>query len=205
MKIRSISFDTSFLLKDSILIDDAIKKIEDDGIPCFITKTVVSELDQLKIWGRITDKDLNRAIKRYKRVHTTVIDFKNRLLSNGFGKMCTTSMEKYHGIKPEDIVNDCNILVSTLKNGVDLFLSEDFHFTSRITKEVINEISNAACSEFHMMCDTHLYSVDVKTFLEAYNNGDLNLEIVESRIKNITKKGKRFDNFQQFVLLINIF
>ena len=195
MKIRSISFDTSFLLKDNILVDAVVKKLAQEYIPCFITSTVVSELEQLKIWGRITEKDYMKAIKRWKHTHATVIDFKNRLLSNAFGKVCMISMEKYHGVKPEDIVNDCSILVSTLKNGVDVFLSEDFHFTSKITKEVVNEVSHAACSEFHMMCDTHLYSLDTETFLEAYQKGNIDLEIVESRFQNIRKNGKRLYSF----------
>lgn len=195
MKIRSVSFDTSFLLKDNILVDTVVKKLAHDYIPCFITSTVVSELEQLKIWGRITEKEYKKAMKRWKHTHATAIDFKNRLLSDAFGKACMISMEKHHGVKPEDIVNDCSILVSTLKNGVDVFLSEDFHFTSKITKEVVDEVSHVACSEFHMMCDTHLYSLDTETFLEAYQKGSIDLEIVEARLQSIRKKGKRLHSF----------
>jgi len=191
MKIRGVSFDTSFLLKDNIVVDPVISKLAHDYIPCFITSTVVSELEQLKVFGRITKEDYKKASKRWKHTHATVIDFKNRLLSDAFGKACMMSMEKHHGVKPKDIINDCNILVSTLKNGVDIFLSEDFHFTSRVTKEVVDEVSDAACSEYHMMCDTHLYSVNAETFLKAYQNGSINLELVESRLQNIQKKGKR--------------
>lgn len=195
MKIRSVSFDTSFLLKDNILVDTVIKKLAHDYIPCFITSTVVSELEQLKVFGRITKEDYKKASKRWKHTHATVIDFKNRLLSDAFGKACMISMGKHHGVKPKDIVNDCNILVSTMKNGVDLFLSEDFHFTSKITKDVVDEVSHAACSEYHMMCDTHLYSVNADTFLEAYRNGSIDLEIVEARLQSIRKKGKRLHSF----------
>jgi len=195
MKIRSVSFDTSFLLKDNILVDTVVKKLAHDYIPCFITSTVVSELEQLKIWGRITEKEYKKAMKRWKHTHATAIDFKNRLLSDAFGKACMISMEKHHGVKPEDIVNDCSILVSTLKNDVDVFLSEDFHFTSKITKEVVDEVSHVACSEFHMMCDTHLYSLDNETFLEAYQKGSIDLEIVEARLQSIRKKGKRLHSF----------
>ena len=195
MKIRSVSFDTSFLLKDNIFVDTVINKLAHDFIPCFITSTVVSELEQLKVFGRITKEDYKKASNRWKHTHATVIDFKNRLLSDAFGKACMMSMEKHHGVKPKDIVNDCNILVSTLKNGVDIFLSEDFHFTSRVTKEVVDEVSDAACSEYHMMCDTHLYSVDAKTFLEAYQNGSIDLEVVESRLQNVRKKGKRLHSY----------
>jgi len=37
MKIRSVSFDTSFLIKDTILVDTVIKKLAHDYIPCFVT------------------------------------------------------------------------------------------------------------------------------------------------------------------------
>ena len=195
MKIRSVSFDTSFLLKDTILVDIVVKKLTHDYIPCFITSTVISELEQLKVFGRITEKDYKKASKRWRLTHAKVIDFKNRLLSDAFGKTCIMSMEKHHGVKQKDIVNDCNILVSTLKNGVDVFLSEDFHFTSKITKEVVDEVSNTACSDYHMMCNTHLYSVNAETFLNAYQNGSIDLEIIEERLRSVRKKGKRLHPF----------
>jgi hypothetical protein len=191
MKVRSVSFDTSFLLHNKPSIDNVVKLLERDNIPCFITTTVVSELEQLKIWGRISKLDYKLAIKRWKKSHATVIDFKNRLLSDAFGKVCIRSMETYHGVSKEDIVNDCNILVSTLKNGVDLFLSEDFHFTSEITKEVIDEVTSAACTEFHQMCDSIIYSVDADTFLDAYKDGNINLDVVKAHIKSIRKSRKR--------------
>ena len=190
MIIRSVSFDTSFLLKNNVLVDKIVKKLAKKNVPCFITSTVISELEQLKIWGRITEKDYKKAMKRWKHSHAKLIDFKNRLLSDDLGKACIISMEQHHGVKPEDIINDCNILVTTLKNGVDVFLSEDYHFTSKITREVVNELSNKACSEYDMMCDTNLYSVNSETFLAAYNNGDLNLDIVKSRLKNIRKDSR---------------
>lgn len=191
MQIRSVSFDTSFLLKDDPLVDKIVKKLTRDHIACYVTATVVSELEQLKIWGRITSSVHKRAINRWKRTHASIIDFRNRLLSDAFGKACIRSMEKHHGVSDLDIVNDCNILVSTLKNGVDLFLSEDFHFTSKITRKVIDEVKSTACTEFHQMCDSILYAVDTKTFFEAYDNSQINLGIVESRIKSIQKNKKR--------------
>jgi rRNA-processing protein FCF1 len=190
MKIRSVSFDTSFLLKDDSNVDNVIKALSHDLISCFITSTVVSELEQLKIWGRITKDDYKRAIRRWKRAHATVIDFKNRLLSNAFGRECMRSMIKHHGVKSEDITNDCSILVSALKNGIDLFISEDYHFTSKITHEVMDEVKNAACTEYHQMCNSFMYSIDAETFLEAYNNGNIDINIVKSRLKEIRKKGK---------------
>ena len=191
MQVRSVSFDTSFLLNNDPQVDKVIKILSHDNIACFITSTVVSELEQLKIWGRITKSEYKQAIKRWKLSNATIIDFRNRLLSNAFGRACINSMEKHHGVKAEDIANDCNILVSTLKNGVDLFLSQDFHFTSKITKDVIDEISSAACSEYHIMCNSMLYSVDTTTFLDAYNYGQIDLNIVRSKMKSIKKNGKR--------------
>jgi len=190
--LRSISFDTSFLLKDSSLVDGIIKVLKKDGINCYITSTVVSEIEQLKIWGRITKNEYQKVMKRWNSLKPDVIDFKNRFLSDGFGKTCVKSMEEHHGVKPKDIINDCSILVTTLKNGIDIFLSEDYHFTSKITEEVISEIKNLACTEFHMMCGPTLYNLDSKTFLEAYNNKKIDIDIIENNVKLIKKSKKNF-------------
>jgi len=56
---------------------------------------------------------------------------------------------------------------------------------------VIHEITNAACSEYHQMCDAMLYSIDSKTFIEAYLKGAIDLDIIKSRLQIIQKKGKR--------------
>jgi rRNA-processing protein FCF1 len=187
LQIRTVSFDTSFLLKDDLFVDRVIDALTRDHIACFVTATVASELEQLKIWGRITESTHKRAIKRWTHAHASVIDFKNRLLSDALGQACIRSMEN-HGFPGNHVVNDCNILVSSLKNGVDLFLSEDFHFTSPITKEVINEVKSAACVEYHLMCDSKLYSIDTRTFLESYSKGTIDLDIVRSRIHRTQKK-----------------
>lgn len=191
MQIRSVSFDTSFLLKDDSFVDRIIDLLVRDHIACFVTATVASELEQLKVWGRITNSTYKKAMKRLTHARATVIDFKNRLLADAFGRTCIRSMEDHHGVSSVDIINDCSIIVSALKNGVDLFLSEDFHFTSAITKEVISEVKSAACTEYHQMCDTMMYSIDTRTFLEAYQNSAIDLDIVRSRIQMIRKKEKR--------------
>ena len=188
--VRSVSFDTSFLLKDKSEIDQCIKHISNDHIPCFLTSTVVSELEQLKIWGRITTQQHKKAISRWKKTHGQIIDFKNRLLSDAFAKKCMLSMKKHHGVTEQDIANDCSILVSTLKHGVDVFLSEDFHFTSKITQQVIDEVKHAACTEFHQMCDTELYAMNAETFLISYDHERIDVELIESLMKNIRKTGK---------------
>jgi hypothetical protein len=178
--IRSVSFDTSFLLKDDSFVDRVIDALARDYIACFVTATVASELEQLKIWGRITESTHKKAIKRWTHAHATVIDFKNRLLFVALGQACVHSMEAY-GVPGNHVINDCNILVSALKNGVDLFLSEDFHFTSAITKEVIKKVKSAACNEYHLMCATSLYSINTRTFLEAYSPGYIDLDVVRLR------------------------
>jgi hypothetical protein len=187
LQIRSVSFDTSFLLKDDLFIDQVIKTLARDRIPCFVTATVASELEQLKIWGRITESTYKRATKHLIHVHATVIDFRNRLLSDALGNACLRSMQD-HGIDANHVVNDCTILVSNLKNGVDLFLSEDYHFTSAITKEVIDEIQSVACSEYFLMCDSQLYSIDAKTFLKTYFNKSIDLEVIQSLMDKRQKK-----------------
>lgn len=198
MNVRSVSFDTSFLLKNSSLIDTVIKKLDRDNIKCFVTSTVASELEQLKVWGRISSSDYHDAMRRWKRSRATVIDFKNRLLSDALGKSCLISMEKHMGTKPSDIANDCGILISLLKNGIDVFLSEDFHFTSAITRDVVDNVKHAACTEYHMMCDSLLYSVDSQTFHTAYQNGKIDLDIVQSRMLPIRKSGKLLRGQEDF-------
>lgn len=188
LQIRTVSFDTSFLLKNDSFVDRVIDVLARDQIACFVTATVASEVEQLKIWGRITESAYKKVIKRWTHAHATIIDFKNRLLSNAMGQACIRSMED-HGVHA-NVVNDCNILVSGLKNGIDLFLSEDFHFTSAITKEVVNEVKSAACAEYHLMCNSRLFSIDTRTFLEAYSKGTIDLDIVRSRIQRIRKNNR---------------
>lgn len=187
MQIRSVSFDTSFLLNNDPIVDRIIDVIARDHIPCYITTTVASELEQLKIFGRVTEATHKSAMKRWKHSHATVIDFKNRLLSDALGQACMHSMQQ-HGVPADHVINDCNILVSTLKNGVDLFLSQDFHFTSAITRQVISEIQHAACSEYSLMCGSTLYSIDSKTFVDAYSKGTIDLDILSAHLQRIKNK-----------------
>ena len=189
--IRSISFDTSFLIKDNYHIDEVIKKISKDKIRCFITSTVISELEQLKIWGRISFDEWKKAFIKINKLNGEIIDFKNRLLSDGFGRVCMKSMKIHHGIEEKDIKNDCNIITTTLKKGIDFILSQDYHFTSKITKDVISDITHAACKEFSLMCNSNIYMSDSKVFLEAYDNGMIDIDIIESNMKSIKKSGKR--------------
>ena len=186
-QIRSVSFDTSFLLKDDSLVDTVIRTLAHDRIPCFITATVASEIEHLPVWGRIPESSHRKAMKRWASAHATVIDFKNRLVSDTLGQACLRSMQD-HGVDPKHVMNDCTILVSTLKNGVDLFLSEDYHFTSAITKEVIDDVKSQACSEYFLMCDSRLFSLDTRTFLKAYAKGIIDLDVVRTRMNYAEKK-----------------
>jgi rRNA-processing protein FCF1 len=190
-EIRSISFDTSFLLKDDPAVDKTIKMLKKDKIPSFITTTVVDELEKLKIYGRIEPEVYNKATARWKRVYSKVIDFRNRFLSKAVTNQCVVSMQEHHGVDPKNIVNDCNILMTGLKHGIDLFLSEDFHFTSKITDEVLKDVKHTACTEYRQMCAEDLYSIDTITFLKAYESGAIDMEIIKSMKKSIKKPGKR--------------
>lgn len=188
--VRSVSFDTSFLLKEKPEIDKVLKELKRDQINCFITSTVLSELEFLKNYGRINAQLYELAMSRWKHVGGKIIDFKNRFLSNEIMRQCVESMGKHHGVSKHDIINDCNILVTSLKNGVDLFISEDFHFTSIITIEVLHDVTNNACVEYFQMCGEEMHCVDTLTFLEAYNHGEIDLEIVAALKLNIRKPGK---------------
>jgi hypothetical protein len=198
MLVRSVSFDSSFLLHYKPSVDSVIKLLAKDNIPCFITSTVLSEIERLKVFGRISEDVYKHALVRWNRVHATVIDFKNRLLSDTYSNQCLRSMEKYHGAEGKHVANDCKILVSNLKNGVDIFLSEDYHFTSKITKKVVNDVKNIACTEFHQMCNSILYNIDAKTFLKAYDGGEIDVNVIESSLRSIKKPGKEFDNRKDY-------
>lgn len=181
--LRSVSFDTSFLLRDTQNVDAIIKTLAHHHIPSFITATVLSELEQLKIWGRITPTTYKIAMKRVKTSQATVIDFTNRLLADAFGAACTRSMEHHLGVRSDHVVNDCRIMITTLKNGVNLFLSEDYHFTSPFTPDVVTEITNNACSEYHQLCTTNLFCLNATTFLKVYTDGALDLDKLHNKPK----------------------
>ncbi len=185
-----MSFDTSFLLKDDPKVDKVIKKLRHDVIPCFITATVRSELELLWVNGRINESIYKKALSRSQRVSAKVIDFKNRLLSAEFVRACQKSMAEHHGVKPDNIVNDCKIIVIGLKKGIDIFLSEDFHFTSKITDKVMKDVTSSACREYRQMCDDELHSLDTKTFLKVYDNGKLDLKMLQSYRQSIKKPEK---------------
>jgi len=189
--IRSVSFDTSFLLKLWPAVDKSLKLLGRDMVPCFVTSTVLSELEQLKVWRRIEPEIYHLAMQRWHRVGAKPIDFHNRLLESEIGKQCLLSMEAHHGVKKDDIQNDCSIVVQALEGHVDVFLSEDFHFTSRITTDVIDDIEHGACREFHMMCADELHAMNATTFLRVYARRAIDLELLQSLMQGVRKPGKR--------------
>ncbi|MBI4999993.1 MAG: hypothetical protein HZB92_00480 [Euryarchaeota archaeon] len=152
-EVRSISFDTSFLLRPSSTVDRIIKNLRRDRVPCFITTTVVSELEQLKVWGRISEAEYVLAMSRWKRTGARVIDFKNHVYSSLLNQECIASMGEEHGVSKRDIANDCNIIVTALKNGVDFFLSEDYQFISKVTEAVPAKMESSACTEYRQICE----------------------------------------------------
>jgi hypothetical protein len=171
--VRSVSFDTSFLLRDSSRVDVIIKTLVRHQVPTFITATVLSELEHLKLWGRIPPTTYTMAMKRVRTSKASVIDFKNRLLADAFGAACTRSMEEHLGVAPDAVVNDCRIMVTALKQGVGVFLSEDYHFISDKSATVVTDVAHAACSEFGQLCTTGLYSIDADAFIKRYHDGTL--------------------------------
>lgn len=189
-EVRSASFDTSFLLKLDPSVDKALKLLSQDGIPCFVTGTVLSEIEQLKAWGRIPPGQYRLAMARWHRVGAKPINFKNRLLATDMGRRCMVSMEQYHGVKASEVQNDCSLIVAALTNGVDLFLSEDWHITSRVTDEVLRDITDGGCSEYGIMCAGHIHAISAKVFLEVYSHRSLNLDRLEDLRRDIRKPGK---------------
>jgi hypothetical protein len=174
--IRSVSFDTSFLLNKDPDVEIVLKKLKQARIECYVTSTVLTELDALRMNYRINEETYQKAMKRWNVVNARVIDFKNRIVTSELNRKCQQAMGKHHDINPERIVNDCKILVVGLKNGVDLFLSEDLHFISKITDNVLKEIRSNACREYHLMCDKELFGVNTRMFLLAFNEGEFDLE-----------------------------
>jgi len=190
--VRSISFDTCFLLRNDPLIDRVLKMLRKDGIPCFVTSTVISEMEQLKVWGRVSEREFIKGMSRWRNVNAKVIDFRNSLLTSALHQECTLTMEKYHGVNESDIRNDCNIIITNLKNGIDFFLSEDYHFTSRVTDDALEEMTSHTCTEFKQICGEDLYCLNAAAFVRVYERGQIDLEKLSALKRNVRKAGKSF-------------
>jgi len=191
--VRSASFDTSFLLRLDPAVDRALKVLAKDRIPCFVTGTVLSEIEQLKVWGRIPPGQYELAMERWKRVGAKIINFRNRLVETDIGRRCLVSMERYHGVKPEDVRNDCTVIAAALAHDVDLFLSEDWHLTSRVTDEVLREMIDGGCAEYGIMCGEHIHALPARIFLEVYSDGRLDLDRLADLRRDVRKPRKTME------------
>jgi GNAT superfamily N-acetyltransferase len=199
-EVRSVSFDTSFLMRLDPAVDRILKFLSKDAVPCFVTGTVLSEIEQLKVWRRVSPGQYELAMARWHRVGAKPIDFNNRLLESEMGRRCTISMEKMHGIGSSDIRNDCSAVMTALKNGVDVFLSEDWHLTSRVTDEVLRGVSAGACTEYKMMCGPELHALNARTFLAAYSHRHLDMEKADALRRDMRKPGKTMDGAEELII-----
>ena len=187
-RITNVLFDTSFLLSPDI--DEIIKTLRRDRIQCFTSSTVLSELEYLYTMGRISREQNNRAVSRYKKAGSKNIEMPHNYLQESMTHECSLSMNREHGVEPKDVRNDCNILTSGLKNHIDLILSEDFHFTSKYTDRVVDTVCDRTCDRFHKLCECDILLLNRDSFLAAYKNGSVDLEVVENMKPDIRKDSK---------------
>jgi hypothetical protein len=188
--VTKVLFDTSFLLKDSPDIDVIIKILRKDRISCYISSTIKTELDNLYYFGRISSEQYKRAISRYRKAKIGNIEDARNFLGESITKECTISMKLEHGVDSKDVGNDCSILTSSLNNHVDLILSEDFHFTSKYTDNVVNTVCERTCNRFQKLCECDILALNKDTFLASYKGSMVDLDIAESMKHNIRKNNK---------------
>jgi rRNA-processing protein FCF1 len=189
--IKNVLFDTSFLLNESHDIDEIIKILRKDRILCYISSTVQTELDNLYYFGQISIRQYNSAVARCRKAKAGNIEGIRNYLDESITKECTISMNQEHGIDIKDVRNDCNILTSCLNNNIDLILSEDFHFTSKYTDNVVNSICEKTCDRFHRLCECDILALNKDTFLKAYKEKKVNLDISESMKYTVRKNSKK--------------
>ncbi len=188
--IKKVLFDTSFLLKDSPDVDEVIKILRRDGISCYISYTIQTELDNLYYFGQISSEQYNRAMSRYRKARAENIEGTRNYLEKSITKECTISMNLEHGVGARDVRNDCSILTSSLNNHIDLILSEDFHFTSKYTANVVNTVCERTCDRFQRLCECDILALNKDTFLASYKGSIVDLDIAESMKHNIRKNSK---------------
>lgn len=189
--IKNVMFDTSFLLKDSPDVDEIIKILRRDRISCYISSTVQTELDNLYYFGQISSQQFNKAIARCRKAGAGNIEGNRNYLEESITKECTISMNVEHGADAKDVRNDCSILTSSLNNHIDLILSEDFHFTSKYSDNVVNTVCERTCNRFHKLCECDILALNKDTFLAAYKGNMVDLDIVEKMRYDIRKNSKR--------------
>ncbi|NJD78014.1 MAG: hypothetical protein FIB08_13130 [Candidatus Methanoperedens sp.] len=188
--VTKVIFDTSFLLKNSPDIDEIIKILRRDRISCYISFTIQTELDNLYYFGQISVEQYKKAISRYKKAKAGNIEGTRNYLEESITKECTISMNLEHGVSAKDVRNDCSILTSSLNNHIDLILSEDFHFTSKYTGNVVNTVCERTCNRFQRLCECDILALNKDTFLASYKGNMVDLDIAESMKHNIKKNSK---------------
>ena len=188
--ISSVLFDTSFLLKESSDIDTIIKTLHRDRISCYISPTIKSELDDLYYVGRISENQYKKAMKRCMRSRVSSIETSRNYLQKSMTGECTISMNKEHGVSPDNIRNDCSVLTSSLSHDIDIILSEDFHFTSKYTEKVVETISDKICEKFGKLCDSEILLLNKDTFVASYKDKKVDLDIMESMKQPVRKDSK---------------
>jgi hypothetical protein len=184
-------FDTSFLLKDSPNVDEIIKILRSDRISCYISSTVQTELDNLYYFGQISSQQFNRAMARCRKAGAGNIESVRNYLQESITKECTASMNIEHGAGAKDVRNDCSILTSSLNNHIDLILSEDFHFTSKSSDNVVNTVCQRTCDRFKRLCECNILALNKDTFLAAYKGNMVDLDVVDGMKHDIRKNTKR--------------
>ncbi len=185
--ITNVLFDTSFLLKDSPDVDEIISLLRRDGISCYISSTVKTELDNLYYFGKISSVQYNRATARCRKANAGNIEAAHNFLEDSITKECTISMNTEHGVGVNDVRGDCNILTSSLNNHIDLILSEDFHFTSKYTDNVVNTVCERTCDRFKRLCECDILALNKDMFLAAYKGKAVDLEVAASMKHSIRK------------------
>ncbi len=185
--ITNVLFDTSFLLKDSPDIDEIIRLLRKDRISCYISSTVKTELDNLYYFRKISNEQYKRAMARCRRANAGNIEAARNFLEESITKECTISMNTEHGVDINNVRGDCNILTSSLNNHIDLILSEDFHFTSKYTDNVVNTVCERTCDRFKRLCECDILALNKDTFLAAYKGKTVDLEVAASMRRNIRK------------------
>lgn len=188
--ISSVLFDTSFLLKESPDIDTIIKILHKDGISCYISPTIKTELDDLYYVGRISEKQHKKATKRCMKSRVSSIESRRNYLQESMNEECMVSMNHEHGAAPKDVRNDCNILTSSLSHDIDMILAEDFHFTSKYTEKVVETVSGNICGRFGKLCDSEIVLLNKDTFLAAYREKQVDMDVVESMKQQVKKDSK---------------
>ncbi len=188
--ITNVLFDTSFLLNDSPDVNKIINILHRDGISCYVSSTVQTELNNLYYFGRISSQQYNRAIARCRKARAGNIEGTRNYLEESVTKECTISMKMEHEVSAKDVRNDCSILTSSLNNHIDLILSEDFHFTSKYTDNVVNTVCEKICDRFKRLCECDILALNKDTFLAAYKDNVVDLDVAESMKHNIRKNSK---------------